>query len=684
MLMISADVGGTFTDLVLIDSARGTKRVGKVPSARRGSADSVLRGINRILEESGEGAGDVDLFVHGFTVATNAFLMRSGARCLLIVSEGFRDVLEIGDQLRPKLYALQQQKPEPVVPRPMVVAVSERLSAFGEVVLPLQQPEIERVVAAAKAAEPEAIAVCLAFAYLDPRHEEALAVALRAALPDVPLYLSHQVNPQIEEFPRANTTAIAAYVGPITSRYISDLEADLATGGLSAPLLLMQSDGGVATGRAAKENPAKMLLSGPAGGVIAGEALGRRLGIADLVTFDMGGTSADFSAIVAGAPKRVRGRLIDGQPLRLPSLDIETISAGGGSIAWVDPGGALRVGPQSAGSVPGPACYGQGGTEATLTDAALVLGMLAAEDYLDGEVSLTPAAAEAAIKDRLAGPLNLSLTDASLGMIEVASVKMAQAIRGLSIERGLDVRRFALLAFGGAGPLFAPFLARSLGMREVVVPRYPGVFAAEGLLLGDIRHTQQAAWPRRMSAVAEAELADVLTAMRDSLDAQLEADRVAQEDRRFEASCDLRYQGQFHELELPLAMPGEAGWWEADALRREFIAAHEALYGHADPEGALEIVNLRLAGIGALTPPPESMAAAGKQAAPQAEGERPVYLARGADAVSAKLYRRDSLMPGQEIAGPAIVAQRDSTSLILPGQRVEVAPDESLRIRDSE
>ncbi|MEO1190745.1 MAG: hydantoinase/oxoprolinase family protein [Pseudomonadota bacterium] len=683
MRYLAADVGGTFTDLVLLDAASGRLLVDKVPSAERGSAASIAQGMAQVLGTAGLGPQDLDLFVHGFTVATNAFLMRRGARVALLVTEGFRDLLEIGTQQRPHLYALRQSKPPPVVQRDQVVAVRERVDSFGAVVQPLEPAAIAEAVAAVRALEPDAIALCLNFSFLNPAHEEQLATALRQALPEAPLYLSSCVNPEIEEFPRANTTSIAAYVGPIVDRYLKQLERDLEAAGLTAPLRLMRSDGGMATPRAARANPASMLLSGPAGGVIAGQHLGRRLGVSDLVTFDMGGTSADFSAIVEGQPKRVTGRDIDGQPLRLPSLDIETISAGGGSLAWIDRGGALRVGPDSAGAVPGPACYGKGGDQATLTDACVVLGLLAPEDYLGGAVAIEPDLAKRAIADQVARPLGLSVEEAALGSIFVANALMGQAIRTLSVERGLDVRRFALLAFGGAGPLYAPYLLRDLSMESVLVPRHPGVFAAEGLLLTDISHSLQQPYRRSLGQIAESEVSNILRDMIDTLAKELEADGVAPEKRSYHCSADCRYLGQFHEIEVALASPDSAGWWDWQQLAQSVVERHRALYGHAEAGEPLETMNLRVEGRGAIeTPrPPSGGSITAYDAKPT--GRRQLYLERGGGWRDCPIYRREDLAPGAMIPGPALITQVDSTVLLLAGHAARVEQDAAIKITAS-
>jgi len=681
MRYLAADVGGTFTDLVLVDTGAGAVHLDKLPSQAAGSAAGVGAGIRRIAAAAGLAPGDIDLFVHGFTVGTNAFLTRAGARAALVITAGFRDLLRIGSQIRPDLYALSGAKPAPVVPRSRTVEAAERIDAFGAVVTPLDAAEAERVAAAIAALAPEAVAVCLAFGHLNPAHEIMLEAALKARLPGVPVYLSSRVNPQIEEYPRANTTAIAAYVGPVVERYVAALEATLEGLGMRAPLRLMRSDGGVATPRAARDNPAQMLLSGPAGGVIAGVALGGELGVRDLVTFDMGGTSADFSVVLDGRPSMVGGREIDGQPLRLPTIDIETISAGGGSIARVDLGGALRVGPDSAGAVPGPACYGQGGAAATVTDAAVVLGLLDPAAFLGGDIPLDAGLARAAVERSVGRPLGLDAAEAAFGIVAVANANMIQAIRALSVERGHDVRGFALLAFGGAGPVHAAFMARELGMAEVIVPRNPGVFAAQGLLLTDIRHSAQAPYQRALDGLDAADLGGRLEALRRELDGELAADGVAAAERYFRFAADMRCVGQFHLLNLPLPAPGAAGWFAPAALAAEFHAAHERAYGHADPAAPVEIVDLRVDGFGVMPKPPPPAAEAEATGDPLPAGRRRVYLDRTAGWRDCAVFRRDDLRPGHRLAGPAVVMQRDSTVLVLPDREARVERHGVIRIR---
>ena len=680
MRTLSADVGGTFTDLVLMDAEGREVYLDKVPSTP-GRADAVLSGIRRLSEEAGITPNDINIFVHGFTVGTNAFLTRNGAKVAMAVTSGMRDVLEIGDQTRPHLYRLSQSKPQPVIPRSRMVEVEERRDAFGNVVTALTQEEACRVAKALATLEPESVAVCLGFSYLDSGHEIMLEQEIRNLLPGIPIYLSSRVNPQIEEYPRANTTAIAAYVGPVVDRYVSTLDQALAGERVNAPLRLMRSDGGVATPQSARDNPASMLLSGPAGGVIAGAAMATELDVADIVTFDMGGTSADFSIITSSEPRIVTTRHVDGQPLRLPTLDIETISAGGGSIARVDLGGALRVGPQSAGAEPGPACYGRQGKEATVTDAAVVLGILHPNEFLGGEILLNADLARKAVTKNIAEPLGLSLEAAALGIVRVANAGMIQTIRKLSVERGLDIRDFSLLAFGGAGPIYAPFMANDLDMAEVLVPPNPGVYAAQGLLMSDIRHTLQTAFHRRFTKVKETELTERLLSMRGELDEVLKRDGIPPEKRWFRCLGDMRCSGQFHELLIALPDPSEVGWWRADTVAANFHEQHERAYGHTDTEAPVEFVNLRVEAFGATAKSELPRFTDGALGEPSPFDTRSVCLDAQEGFRDTPVYRRDDLLPKHYIKGPAVIIQRDATTVMLGGQDATVTDGGVIRIK---
>ena len=670
-MRLSIDVGGTFTDLVLIDDAGGRTLVDKVPSTP-GSARAVIESIGRITRRAGVTGSDLDLVLHGFTIATNAWLTRTGSRVVLLTTEGFRDVLALGSQRRPDTYDLGAAKPEPLVPRSRVVEVAERVDAFGQVVTPLDDRETARVLDAVAALDPEALAVSLLFSWANPVHERRLAAASGQRFPDCPVYCSCEVNPEIEEYPRANTTAAAAYVGPPVRRYTESLETDLAAAGITAPLRYMRSDGGSATARSARGNPAAMLLSGPAGGVVAALALGEALGVADLITFDMGGTSADFSVVRDGRAATVRDRDFDGLPLRVPMLEIKAISAGGGSIGSVDRGGGLRVGPASAGAVPGPACYGRGGTEPTLTDAALVLGMLEAETFAGGEIELDPERAREAIGSRIAAPLGLSIDAAALGMLEVATASMAQAIRELSTERGDDVARFSLLAFGGAGGLFAPWLLRDLGLREVLIPRHPGVFAALGLHYADLRHHAQVPLPVALEGLDPDRLRSVLGELAASLDGALERDGVGRHARRMTFSADMRYVGQHHRLEVPLPSPEALGDASSGRLGRDFHDLHERRYGYCHRGSPVEITNVHAVGVGVQSRPPDPPPDSACESDPTPRTWRSVPVGAGMSRARTPVYHRGDLAAESRLCGPAIVVQGDSTLVVLAGQTARV------------
>ena len=488
--------------------------------------------------------------------------------------------------------------------------------------------------------------------------------------------------PEIGEYARTNTTVAAAYVGPVIDHYVASLEEGLARIGLSAPLMLMRSDDGVATAQAARRNPATMLLSGPAGGVIAAASLGAAIGEHHLITFDMGGTSADFSLIADGKARISTERSLDGQPLRIPMLDIETISAGGGSIARVDHAGALQVGPQSAGANPGPACYGRGGDLPTLTDATLVLGVISPDDFAGG-LRLSLDLAEKAIEERVARPLNVAIEQAALGMIAVACAQMRQAIRGLSIERGHDIRRFSLLAFGGAGPIFGALMAPDLGVEQLLIPPRPGVFAATGLLLADIKHTLQTPYSALVSSLDEAELRKRLAELENKLSGTLEGDGIPPSRRSFRFAVDLRYVGQFHDITAPIPNPSADDWWSPNSVAAQFHEIHERVYGHADRQSEVEVVNIRGQGLGFVDKPSFPLLPARSQRLSPV-GFREILLDRRGKRLRCPVYLRSDLRSGDRLEGPAIVSQSDTTVLVSPQQYGEVDEFGVIHIRLSE
>jgi N-methylhydantoinase A/oxoprolinase/acetone carboxylase beta subunit len=563
-MLLGVDVGGTFTDAVLV--AGGRLHTAKAPTTPADQSVGVLAAVRVALEQAGAAPGDVRDFAHGMTVATNALLEGRGARTVLVATEGFTDVVELGRQARADLYRLCAAHPAPLVPPQRRVAAPERMSPDGPLraLGPEGAAEVARAVAAC---EPEAVAVCLLHSYRHPEHELAVADALRERLGDaVHVSLSHEVVGTFREYERAATTEVDAALSPLLAAYLRRLLERAADEGLPEPAI-MQSSGGLADAGTAAAHAAFAVLSGPAGGAAAAALLAERCGEPDLLCFDMGGTSCDVCVVEDGAVRETAGRDVGGRPLALPMVDIHTVGAGGGSIAWRDPGGALRVGPRSAGAEPGPACYGRGGTEPTVTDAHVVLGRLDAATPLAGGIALDAQAAHDAVA-RLAGELGLTVGACAAGIVRVADAEMVRALRVMTVERGVDPRRFALLAFGGAGPLHAAAIAEELGMTRILVPRASGVLSALGLAAADRRRDRARTVLLHGDALTE-----------QALSAGGGPGTVA---------YDVRYRGQSHELTVRGAGPDPA------AVREAFEAAHEERYGYRDPGGAIEVVTIRV------------------------------------------------------------------------------------------
>ena len=485
---LGVDVGGTFTDLALYDADTNRLEFAKTPSTPDNQAVGVAAGIAELARRYGVMPEQVDFFIHGTTVATNTLLERKGAVTALVVTAGFRDVLQIGRQERPSLYDWRIRRPEPLAPRRLRFEVAERVVHTGEVLTPLTGAEIDRVVARLAAADVDAIAVCLLHSYANPAHERALGEALRRSLPGVTVALSHEVLPEFKEYERMSTTAINAYVSPVMERYLRRLEHTISDAGLKSELYIMQSNGGTMGVETAIERPVHTIMSGPAAGVIGAAAIARQAGHANAISIDMGGTSFDVSLCYQGEVRQTQESEIERLPIRVPMVDVHTLGAGGGSIAWIDAGGALRVGPSSAGAVPGPACYGSGGTQATVTDANVVLGRLGESGLLGGAMPLDAALARMAVRERIADPLGIGVEEAAEGIVQVVNASMVKGIRVVSVSKGYDPREFCLVAFGGAGPLHASELAEEMDIPRVLVPVAPGVTSALGLLVADLRH----------------------------------------------------------------------------------------------------------------------------------------------------------------------------------------------------
>jgi N-methylhydantoinase A len=665
MVAVGVDVGGTFTDFVAFDHTTGAVRLTKVPSTPRSPDRAVLNGLRKLHQTMGVDPATIDLFIHGTTVATNALIERKGVCAALVVTEGFRDVLHIGRQTRPRLYDFFARRPDPLIPRHLRYEVPERTLATGEVLRPLDEQAVHAVAQEIAAQGIEAVAVCLLHAYANPGHERRIRDLLQARVPGVQVVLSSDVLPEFKEYERMSTTVINAYVMPIVERYLRQIQVGLEALGVTVGLNVMQSNGGVMTAETASQKSVHTVLSGPAAGVIGAIHLARELGVTNLITMDMGGTSFDVSLVHEARPTYTVDSEIAGYPVRVPMIDIKTLGAGGGSIAWIDAGGALRVGPQSAGADPGPACYGLGGEDPTVTDANLVLGYLNPEGFAAGEMRLDLGRARAAVARRIATPLGLSVEEAAEGIVRVVNATMLRGIRLVSVERGFDPRQFALMCFGGAGPVHAVRLAQELGIPLVVVPESPGVACALGLLMADFRHDYSQTFLRRLTDLDPAQLDEAYAALEGRATRQMAAEGLAPEAIAFRRSADLRYAGQGYELEVTVP----AGPYHASsltALAEAFGRLHRQQYGYAMAPHTVEMVNLRLSAVG-LRPKPALRAEVSGPPDPAdaCTGRRRIYM-DGAF-LDAPVYARARLRCGMRVDGPAIVEQADSTTVLPPG-----------------
>jgi N-methylhydantoinase A len=683
-LRVGVDIGGTFTDIVL-RLPDGALRVSKVSSTPEDPGLAVVSGLAALLQAAGVSPRDVVEIVHGTTVASNTILQKTGAATGLLTTRGFRDVLEIGRVRTPDLYDLTWEKPAPLVPRRRRLEVDERMAADGSVVRPLDEAGVVQAAERLVQAGAQVIAICFINSYVNPTHEQAAERLVRRAVPGVDVTASYAVLPEIKEYERTSTTVVNGYLLPVMRRYLDTLAASLARIGITAPLLVVASNGGVVGARQAAERPAFAVGSGPAAGVTGAARLGEALGEANLIVFDMGGTTAKASLVEAGKPAltteyefregiSTSSRFVKagGYMLKVPAIDIAEVGTGAGSIAWIDEGGLLRVGPQSAGAQPGPACYGTGGTRPTITDANVVLGYLNAEHLAGGELALRAELAREAIQREVATPLGLALVEAAQGIRDVANASMARAIRAVTIERGRDPRDFTLMAFGGSGPVHAGEVAAALDVRRVLVPVSPGVFTAVGMLASDVaHHFVRAAGGLLADGVALARARRRLEEIHAEALATLAAEGYPPAQVRVEAHADLRYAGQASELVIPIpgARLDDARLGElCEAFGREYATT----YGYASDE-PLELVNVRVVATGLRAHRLDFRAVTVAGAAVPASGRRAVHFARGAPAVDTPVVGRAAVAL-EPTPGPLIVEEYDSTVVVPPKATVRRDP----------
>ncbi|MBI0538629.1 hydantoinase/oxoprolinase family protein [Roseomonas sp. KE2513] len=672
MVRIGFDVGGTFTDFTVHDTRSGMLRYYKTPSTPADRSQAIETGVAAIIAEYGVRPEEISFVGHGTTVATNMVIERRGVRMGVVTTRGFRDVLEIGRQTRPALYDYGQVRPPPLAPRALRFEVGGRIDAAAEELEPLDEPGVAAAAEALAAEGVEAVGICFLHSYLRDDHEARAAAIIRARLPDAFVCTSSEVLPEFREFERFSTTAINAYVGPRMAAYMQRLLDRLAGLGITAEPDTIHSNGGLMSVATARGFPVRTCLSGPAAGVVGAAEVARAAGFPDIVTYDVGGTSTDVSLVAEGRPAFATSRLVADYPVRTPMVDVHVIGAGGGSIAWIDDAGALKVGPHSTGADPGPVAYGRGGQEPTLTDANIVLHRLDPVTLLGGRMKVDEAAARHAIEERIAKPLGLSVEAAALGIIRIAVASMSRAIRSVSTEKGHDLGRFALFPFGGAGPLHAGAVARECGIRRVLVPQEPGTMCARGILMSDISLD----FVRSEIAEATGENWPGIMARFEAMARQggewLEASQVEPVRRTVHRVIDARYKGQNHEVQVRLPTKGD---FALDDFQREFAAAHRREYGYDVPGRAVEVVNARLKAVGGVDRPAARFEG-GTSGTPDPRAKRQVHFDAGW--VETPIFDRATLSAGATIPGPAILDEMSSTTVVEPGQRVTVDPSGNL------
>ena len=667
MALLAVDIGGTFTDLMAYDDQSGFYH-SKSPTTPHDFA----QGIIDCIEKCKIDAGSISDLIHGTTVAINTLIERKGARTALIVTRGTRDVYAIGRGNRPESYNLFFHRPRTLVPRHLTREIDERLMASGDVMTPLNRDQVEEVCDLLKERDVESVAVCFLHSYANPEHERIVGDIVREKLPDCYVSLSHEVLREYREYERTSTTVVNSYIGPRVGGYIRDLEVRLRDTGISGELAIMQSNGGVMAPEIAIQRPATMMESGPVGGIIASAKVGMALGYPNVISFDMGGTTAKSSLVRDGETTMSEGYYVggyaNGDPVMLPVVDVVEVGAGGGSIAWIDEVGALKVGPQSSGADPGPICYGLGGEEPTITDANVILGRIGADDFLGGEMPLDLDNALRLTTGTLAGALDLTAVEVAHAIVEIALAKMSLSVREVSVEKGYDPRDFALVASGGAGPLHAVSIARDLHIPTVIIPRFPAHFSALGMLMADERHDFTRTY---FAPLASVDFAALLEIHRETLD---EAEKMLCDLPQidYQIQLDLRYVGQEFTLSVPITEAQlQAG--DGAGIRKAYDELHEQRYAHHAPEEPVEMVNFRLISRG-RRPHLELPTLDGGAEGATPSSHRPVYLGDTSAAIDCPIYFRDNLGAGASFEGPALVQEYASTTVMFAGDRCTIAP----------
>ncbi len=668
---VALDIGGTFTDLVYFDDRTGELRHAKAST----TPEDFTAGIQNCLAKASIDLGGCETFVHGATIAINTLIEQTGARTVLVATAGAGDAYLIARGNRPEAYNVLFKRATPLVRRGMIIEANERMSARGETILPLSEAEIAAVCEKVAGFKPEAIAVCFLHSYVDPSHEQMMGRALRQAFPDAYISLSHEILRQYREYERTSTTVVNAYIGPRVSTYLQRLERRLEDREFPGTLLIMQSNGGVTSVASASRAPVGLMESGPVGGINASAEIGRRLGFPQVIAFDMGGTTAKSSVVRDGHPAIAEGYYVggyaSGHPVMLPVVDVVEVGAGGGSIGWIDSVGALKVGPRSAGASPGPVCYRTGGEEPTITDANLVLGRINGANFLGGDMVLDEAAARAALKEKLADKLGLSVEEAALGMLKITVAHMTLAVRGVSIERGYDPRDFVMVASGGNGGLHAPLIARELSIPCVILPVLPAHFSAVGMLMTDIRHDYVQTHARGMAEADFAAIREICDGFIQEGEALLSAEGVSPAEQEIRLSIDIRYVGQEFYLNTPVTYD-ELVRDDRASIRRHFDELHQRHYGQHAEGRPIELVNVRAGAIGRRAKMEFRPPAVGGKEKPARTRE--VYLNDARIPTRCAIHDRDSLAPGSSIAGPAIIEESASTVLLQEGDEATICP----------